>query len=58
MSQQVAAGQGMPAARCGGKAGQFFRQRGDPLIKGFKSGISKIANNTFNFNTGQNQFAA
>jgi hypothetical protein len=56
MSQQAAAGWGMPTARCDQKAGQFFRQRGDPPIKGFKSTISKIENDTFN--TGQNQFAA
>ncbi len=55
MSQQVAAGQGTPATGCGGKAGQFFRHRGDPPIKRFKSAISKIANNRFNM--GQNQFA-
>jgi hypothetical protein len=56
MSQQVAAGQGRTAARCGGKAKQFCRQRETSAIKGFKSTISKIVNDTFNM--GQNQFAA
>jgi hypothetical protein len=56
MSQQVAAGQGMPTTGHGRRAGQLFRQRGDPPIKGFKSAISKIANDMFN--TGKNQFAA
>jgi hypothetical protein len=56
MGQQAAARWGTPAAGRSGKAGRFFRQRGDPPIKGFKSAISKIANNMFN--TGQNQFAA
>jgi hypothetical protein len=55
MSQQAAAGWGMPTAGCSVKASQFFRQRGDPVIKGFNSTISKTANDTFNM--GQNQFA-
>jgi hypothetical protein len=56
MSQQAAARRGTPAPGRGGKAGQFFRQRGDPPINGFKSAISKIANDTFNAE--KNQFAA
>jgi hypothetical protein len=55
MSQQAAARQGAPAAERAGRAGQFFRGRGDPPTKGFKSAISEIANKTFN--TGQNKFA-
>jgi hypothetical protein len=56
MSQQAAAGQGAPAAGRAGRAGHFYRVQGDPPTKGFKSTISKIANETFN--TGQNRFAA
>ena len=56
MSQQAAAGRGTPVAGRAGKAGRFYRGRGDPPTKGFKSAISKIANKTFN--TGQNRFAA
>ncbi len=56
MSQQAAAGQGSPAGGRAGRGGRFFRGRGDPPSKGFKSSISKIA--TDMFNTGQNRFAA
>ena len=56
MSQQAAAGRGAPAAGCAGRAGHFYRGRGDPPTKGYKSTISKITNETFN--TGQNVFAA
>jgi hypothetical protein len=56
MSQQAAAGQGMPVAGRAGRAGRFYRGQGDPPMKEFKSAISKIANKTFN--TGQNRFAA
>jgi hypothetical protein len=56
MSQQAAAGWGMPTAGHCGKARHFFRQRGVSTIKGFKSAISKIANNIFNM--GRNQFTA
>jgi hypothetical protein len=56
MSQQAAAGRGMPVARRAGRAGHFYRGQGDPPTKGFKSAISKIANETFNM--GQNRFAA
>jgi hypothetical protein len=57
MSQQVAVGQGAPAAGCGGaQKPQYFHQGGVKPAKGFKSLISEIANNTFN--TGKNKFAA
>ena len=57
MTQQAAAGQGAPAAGRAGRAGRFYRGRGDPPTKGYKSSaISKIANETFNM--GQNRFAA
>ena len=56
MSQQAAAGQGAPAAGRAGRAVHFYRGRGDPPTKGYKSTISKIVNETFN--TGQNAFAA
>jgi hypothetical protein len=58
MSQQAAAGRGAPAAagRGGRGRGRFYRGKGDPPSKGFKSAISEIASDTFN--TGQNRFAA
>ncbi len=56
MSQQAAAGRGAHAAGHAGRAGRFYRGQGDPPTKGYKSTISKIANETFN--TGQNAFAA
>ena len=56
MSQQAAAGRGAPPGGCDGRAGHFYRGRGDPPTKGFKSAISAIANETFI--TGQNRFAA
>ncbi len=57
MSQQAAAGRGAAAQGCGtGRVAQYFGKKGDPPSKGFKSVISKIANDTFN--TGQNQFMA
>ena len=55
MSQQAAVGRGAPAAGCAGRGGQFYRGQGDPLTKGFKSAINKIASDTFI--TGQNRFA-
>jgi hypothetical protein len=39
-----------------GKGRWYFRGQGDPPSKGFKSTISKIANNKFD--TGKNHFAA
>ena len=56
MSQQAAAGRGTPVAGRAGRAGYFYRGRGDPPTKEFKSAISEIANETFNM--GQNRFAA
>jgi hypothetical protein len=55
IGQQAAVGQGMPTGRCRGRGTHYFKEQ-DPLSKGFKSVISKIANDTFN--TGQNRFAA
>jgi hypothetical protein len=55
MSQQSVAGQATPAGGHGGKGGRYFRGQGDPPSKGFKSSISKIANNTFN--TRKNNFS-
>ncbi len=56
MSQQATAGQG--AGRGGGRRLRYiFRGRGvDLTAKGCESGISKIAQNTFNM--GHNKFAA
>ena len=57
MSQQAAAGRGAAAQGCGARrVARYFGKKGDPPSKGFKSAISKIANDTFN--TGQNRFAA
>ena len=58
MSQQAAAGQGAgPAGRGGGgRKPRYFPRAGLEATKGFKSGISKIPQDTFN--TGQNKFAA
>jgi hypothetical protein len=58
MSQQAAAGQGAGPAGCGGggRKARYFPQAGGEATKGFKSAISKIAQDTFN--TGQNRFAA
>ena len=58
MSQQATAGQGAgPAGRgLGGRKPRYFPQAGGEATKGFKSAISKIAQDTFN--TGQNKFAA
>jgi hypothetical protein len=56
MSQQAAAGRAAPTGGRGGKGGRYFRGWGDPPSKGFKSSISKIANDTFN--TGKNNFTA
>jgi hypothetical protein len=58
MSQQAAASQGGgPAGRGGGRRKpRYFPQAGGQDTKGFKSVISKIAQDTFN--TGQNKFAA
>jgi hypothetical protein len=57
MSQQAAARRRTPAAGRGGRGhGCFYKGRGDPPSKGFRSAISKIVNDTFN--TGQNRFAA
>ena len=58
MSQQAAAGRGAgPAGRGGGgRKPRYFPQAGGEATKGFKSAISKIAQDTFN--TGQNKFAA
>jgi hypothetical protein len=58
MSQQMVVGQGAPtAAGQAGRGGHHHNYQGrDNLsVKGFKSAISKIANNTFN--TGKNCFA-
>jgi hypothetical protein len=56
MSQQAAAGHGV--GRRGGSGPRYFCPQGGggELTKGFKSGISEIAQDTFN--TGQNKFAA
>jgi len=57
MSQQAAAGRGAAAqGRGAGRVARYFGKKGGPPIKGFKSAISKIANDTFN--TGQNRFTA
>jgi hypothetical protein len=58
MSQQAAAGQGAGPAGCGrgGRKPRYFPQAGGEATKGFKSGISEIAQDTFN--TRQNRFAA
>jgi hypothetical protein len=57
MSQQVAAGQGAPAAGHGGlQKLRYFHQGGNDATKGFNSTIGEIANDTFN--TGHNKFAA
>jgi hypothetical protein len=57
MSQQAVARQGAgPAGRGGGgRKPRYFPQAGGEATKGFKSAISKIAQDTFN--TGQNRFA-
>jgi hypothetical protein len=58
MSQQAAAGQGVPAGHGGGQGtrNMRFHPRTEDATKGFKSSISQIATDTFN--TGQNKFAA
>jgi hypothetical protein len=56
MSQQAAVGQGSPVAEHAGRGGWFFRNWGNPLIKGFRSSITDIVTDTFN--TRQNEFAA
>ena len=57
MSQQAAAGRGPAAGGLGaGRVARYFKRKGDPPSKGFKSAISEIANDTFN--TGQKRFTA
>jgi hypothetical protein len=61
MSQQAAARRGTGPAGCSVTVGQgkprfYYHGGGDGTSKGFKSAISKIANNKFNM--GQKKFAA